>query len=233
MVKLILTCQRNTSLTREKFFNHLRHVHWPLLQKYPEILQAIPGYVQNHAVNITSAMQIDSPYNIADKRDSVIELFFHDPSDVEALVHIDNYQTYIRPDEQRFNDLEHNIMVVSDKQSQHQFAQTGRCKRFDFMVADNSKSVSETQQALEHDAQRLSLEPYYTAYIDQHTDNFGKHSSLEHGFGSGEYVCVREVWANSFDALSNVAGLYSDIEGVCRQQSFSVFTTEFVMQMQD
>ena len=50
MLKMIITCRRNPAMSRPEFFHHLRHVHWPLIQRYPDVLAAVPGYVQNHTV---------------------------------------------------------------------------------------------------------------------------------------------------------------------------------------
>ncbi len=50
VLKMIITCRRNPTMSRPEFFHHLRNIHWPLIQRYPDVLAAVPGYVQNHSV---------------------------------------------------------------------------------------------------------------------------------------------------------------------------------------
>lgn len=88
MLKMIITCRRNPAMSRPEFFDHLRNVHWPLIQQYPDVLAAVPGYVQNHSVLPEPGFELSAPYRIAAERDSVIELKFEGVAAI--LPHINN-----------------------------------------------------------------------------------------------------------------------------------------------
>lgn len=69
MLKMIITCRRNPAMSRPEFFDHLRNIHWPLIQRYPEVLAAVPDYVQNHSVLPEQGFEPLAPHKIAVERD--------------------------------------------------------------------------------------------------------------------------------------------------------------------
>jgi hypothetical protein len=74
----------------------------------------LSGYVQNHTVPPEQGFELAAPYTIATERDSVIELKFDGIAGIERLLAIPSYQQHVRPDEASFNDLPHNIMVLTE-----------------------------------------------------------------------------------------------------------------------
>ena len=114
MLKMMITCRRNSSMSRLHFFHHLRHVHWPLIQRHPGVLDALPGYVQNHTILPEAGVELSAPFKIAIERDSVIELAFDGVAGIHRLLSEPAYMQHIRPDEAHFNDLPHNIMVLAN-----------------------------------------------------------------------------------------------------------------------
>ncbi len=68
MLKMMITCCRNPPMSRPQFFHHLRHVHWPLIQRHPDVLDALPGYVQNHAVLPEPGIDLSAPFKLAVER---------------------------------------------------------------------------------------------------------------------------------------------------------------------
>jgi EthD domain len=228
MLKMMITCRRNPSLSRRQFFHHLRHVHWPLIQRYPDVLDALPGYMQNHSVLPEAGFELSAPFKIATERDSVIALAFEGVEGIHRLLCAPDYQQHIRPDEARFNDLPHNIMVLTEASTAFRASSVGRCKRFDFIRRSPDTDAATFRAALEKHSRTLVLDPLYTAHIDRHVDNFVAAAAMDAGFGAGEFDVVREIWAASFAALSAMAGRAAlncaDAEG-----SFSVFATEFLM----
>lgn len=210
MLKMIITCRRNPAMSRPEFFDHLRNVHWPLIQQYPDVLAAVPGYVQNHSVLPEPGFELSAPYRIAAERDSVIELKFEGVAAIERLLSTPSYQQYVRPDEARFNDLPHNIMVLTEPSNVSRAPAIGRCKRFDFI-----RRAPDTEPSS------------FGAEIDRQHAVLAR-PATDGGFGKGAFDCVREVWAANFDSLSAVASR-SRLRGVDEQTSFSVFATEFAM----
>ena len=229
MLKMIITCRRHPAMSRPEFFDHLRNVHWPLIQRYPDVLAAVPGYAQNHSVLPEPGFELSAPYRIAAERDSVIELKFDGVAAIESLLSTPSYQQYVRPDEARFNDLPHNIMALTEPSNGLRAPTIGRCKRFDFIRRASDTEPSSFGAEISRQSAALALDPIYTGHIDRHVDNIVVGPATDGGFGKGSFDCVREVWATSFDALSAVASR-SRVQGVDEKMSFSVFATEFAMQ---
>jgi EthD domain len=225
---MMITCRRNPSMSRPQFFQHLRHVHWPLIQRHPGMLDALPGYVQNHTVLPEPGFDLSAPFRLAVDRDSVIELAFDGVTGIERLLSVPAYLQHIRPDEAHFNDLPRNIMVLTKASTAFRAPVVGRCKRFDFLRRTSAMDASTFCAKLGSHSQALALDPGYTAHVDRHVDNVVATAEMNAGFGEGAFDAVREVWATSFAALSQVASRsaadYADPE-----RSFSVFAAEFPM----
>lgn len=226
-MKMIITCRRHPSLSRPAFFHHLRHVHWPLVRQHREVLAQLQGYVQNHALGGERSPAAE-PFRIATERDSIIELLFAHPDDLLRLVETPAYLTCVRPDEARCNDLSENLMVRTRPKCYFEAVQVGRCKRFDFLVRNSDLTAQRFSEQLAAHAERLALDPFHTAHVDRHVLNYPMGSEDGHGFGQGQFDCVRELWAGSFAALSAVAPLLAT-DGVDLERSFIIFATEFVM----
>jgi EthD domain len=228
VLKMIITCRRNPSMSRTQFFHHLRHVHWPLIQRHPDVLDALPGYVQNHTILPESGVDLAAPFKHAIDRDSVIELEFDGVAGVHRLLSVPAYMQHIRPDEAHFNDLPHNIMILANASAMFRAPVVGRCKRFDFIRRSPAIGASAFHAKLASHSQALALDLIYTAHVDRHVDNVVATAEMNAGFGQRAFDAVREVWATSFAALSLVANRsaadYADPE-----TSFSVFATEFPM----
>jgi EthD domain len=228
VLKMMITCCRNPSMSRAQFFHHLRHAHWPLIQRYPEAVEALPGYVQNHTVLPDPGLELPAPFKLAVERDSVIELAFDGVAGIHRLLSVPAYMQHIRADEAHFNDLPHNIMVLANASSVFRAPSVGRCKRFDFIRRSPAIDAATFRAKLSNHSEALALDPVYTAHVDRHVDNIIATAEMNAGFGEGIFDAVREVWATSLAALALVANrsaaAYADPE-----RSFSVFATEFPM----
>jgi EthD domain len=228
VMKMMIVCRRNPSLSRAQFFRHLRHVHWPLIQRHPSVLDALPGYVQNYTVLPEQGIDLSAPLELAVERDSVIELAFDGVAGINRLLSVPVYMQYIRPDEAYFNDLQNNIMVLTNASAVFRAPPVGRCKRFDFIRRSPAVDASTFRYKLDSHSHALALDPIYTSHIDRHVDNIVATAEMNAGFGGGAFDAVREVWSTSFAALSLMASRsvadYADPE-----RSFSIFATEFPM----
>jgi hypothetical protein len=226
---MIIACRRHPSLSRSAFFAHLRHEHWPLLQRYPTVLAHLAGYVQNHALEPQSIAARATPFGLAPDRDSVIEAWFDAPVALRRLAETPEYLAHVRPDEARFNDLSANIMLKTRAECFFEADAVGRCKQFDFIVRDPAVPSETFTAALADDARRLALDPFYTAHVDRHMHNYQiDDNAAARGFGEGQFDCVRELWASSFAALHSVTPTLNR-EDVDRRRSFTTLATEFVM----
>jgi hypothetical protein len=228
VLKMMITCRRNPSMSRAQFFHHLRHVHWPLIQRFADAVDAAPGYVQNHTVLPEPGVELSAPFKLAVERDSVIELAFdgrgrHPSAPFRARVHA-AHPTRRGP----FNDLAHNIMVLANASSVCRAPSVGRCKRFDFIRRSPAIDAATFRAKLGSHSQALALDPVYTGHVDRHVDNIVATAEMNAGFGEGAFDAVREVWATSFKALAFVSNR-SAAEYADPEKSFSVFATEFPM----
>lgn len=231
-MKMIITARRNPAMTRPEFFHHLRHVHWPLVRDHVQVAAALEGYIQNHALGPDSPEVDFAPYRIAAERDSVIELFFDVEEGLQRLVEAPEYLEYVRPDEARFNDLQQNIMVKTEPETFFEASTIGRCKRFDFLMPRAGCNADDFKAQLAAQSAELCLEPVHTASIDRHVNNWSIQISGDsdgNGFGTGNFGCVRELWASSFAALISDARDRNVGSMVDTANSFSVFATEFPM----
>lgn len=225
MLKMMISARRNPALTRTHFFSHLRHEHWPLLQRYPEVLSLIGGYVQNHALETN----LSSLLRVASERDSVIELFFRDEKQLDHLIHQPDYIAYVRPDEAYFNALEDNVMVKVREEVLFSNGTPGRCKRFDFLARTPNTPADRFRELIAADGRRLSLDPNFTASVDRLVDNVALGQGDSAGFGTGAFDIVREYWASSIGSLNAVAMSNKSGLPIDRSRSFTLFATEFVM----
>jgi hypothetical protein len=147
---------------------------------------------------------------------------------IERLLAIPSYQQHVRPDEASFNDLPHNIMVLTEAAGIFRAPSVGRCKRFDFIRRAPGTAAPTFGAEVKKQGASLALDPFYTSHVDRHVDNVVVGPANDDGFGKGSFDCVREVWGSSFDALSAVASR-SLLESADPEMSFSVFATEFPM----
>lgn len=231
-MKMIICAKRNPALSRPEFFNHLRHVHWPLVRDNRAVAGAIDGYIQNHALGNSLLGADVAPCRIAADRDSVIELFFDGEAGLQRLLEVPEYLELVRPDEAYFNDLPRNIMVKTQVETVFQTRDLGRCKRFDFLVKADGWRVSEFKSAVREDSSKLCLDPAYTALIDRHDLNWNidlAEEVVEQGFGHGSFDCVRELCALSMTNFTHSMAFARLAPWVDANRSFSVFATEFVM----
>jgi len=227
-MKMIISCRRRPDLSRQAFFDHLRHAHWPLVQRHPAVLDCIDGYVQNHALGDDSPPSPPAPFRVARDRDSVIELYFEEGA-LARLMAAPGYLEQVRPDEARFNDLASNVMVRTRPEVLFDQPTVGRCKRFDFIAREPDRAAGPFLETLAAEARRLALDPLYSGLVDRHVHNLTiAEEGAGQGFGEGEFDVVREVWAGSFEALT-ASGSVSEVAGADLDRSFSVFATEFVM----
>jgi EthD domain len=228
-MKMIIACRRHPGLSRSAFFAHLRHEHWPLLQRYPNVLAHLAGYVQNHALESHTIAAHATPFRLAPDRDSVIEAWFDAPAALRRLAETPEYLAHVRPDEARFNDVSANVMLKARAECCFEADAVGRCKQFDFIVRDAAVPPEAFLAALADDGRRLALDPFYTAHVDRHVHNYQiDANAAAQGFGEGQFDCVRELWASSFAALHSVTPALHR-EDVDRGRSFTILATEFVM----
>jgi len=134
------------------------------------VLAAVPGYVQNHTVLPEQGTPLSAPFKTASERDSVIELKFDGTAGIDRLLSVPSYLQHVRPDEALFNDLPHNIMVLTEPSTAFRAPSVGRCKRFDFIRRVPGTDASTFRAETRKLSQALAIDPLYTAHVDRHVD---------------------------------------------------------------
>lgn len=106
-IKLVGFLRRQPHLTRAEFHEHWERRHGPLFLGVPSMDALVTKYVQNHVIE---------PYTgvMGDRYDGVVEIGFRAASDVvEAFG--ERYLEVVRPDEERFVDLDDMLVVATDE----------------------------------------------------------------------------------------------------------------------
>jgi len=226
-MKIILTAKRNPSMTRPQFFAHLRHEHWPLVRRFPEVLAQIRRYEQNHSFLPEEDGDVTTPWRRAVERDSVIEVWFKDFDGLHRMDAAPNYANFVSPDEAVFNDLKDNVLLTAREELFHHTSVCGRIKRFDFLYrnVDHARFESACGEA----ARSLALDPLFQALADRQTIHF---PVREDGSMPAETdtAAVVATWTSSLDAMARLSGTRF-AEGFAQvadpDRSFSVLATTF------
>lgn len=107
-VKVVAFVKRKPGISRAEFSDHWENVHGPLFLSTEGVSGAVVKYVQNHTLESNTG-----PF---DEFDGVVEIGFRHPHEIgEAFGH-PSYLETIRPDEERFLDLDRMIVVNTDEQ---------------------------------------------------------------------------------------------------------------------
>jgi EthD domain len=106
-VKLVGFLRRRRGLTREEFSEIWEHQHGQLFLSVPEIDAHVTKYVQNHVTDDFTGL-------LGDDFDGVVEIGFSELQDIPKIFG-GEYLERIRPDEERFVDLDAMIVVLTDE----------------------------------------------------------------------------------------------------------------------
>jgi uncharacterized protein (TIGR02118 family) len=106
-IKIVAFVQRRAGTTREEFSQYWEHRHGPLFLGATEVTGDVTKYVQNHV--------LPSNTGPMDEFDGVVEIGFRTIGDLQAAFNHPAYLDVIRPDEQRFLNLERMIVVITDE----------------------------------------------------------------------------------------------------------------------
>jgi hypothetical protein len=106
-VKLVAFLQRKPGMTREQFSEYWEHQHGPLFLDTDEMTAPVTKYVQNHVLPSNQG-----PFDIYD---GVVEIGFRELADIARVFGHPAYLQIIRPDEERFLDAAHQIVMATDE----------------------------------------------------------------------------------------------------------------------
>jgi hypothetical protein len=199
-MKLMLCSRRHPDMDRAQFFNHLANVHGPLVKSLPECTRYIRKYVQNQTRLPADGIHAATAFRHEQERDSVIELWFDDKQGLLQSLGESKYQTIVRPDEARFNDLSQLLILAAREVPYKPAAGTSAiCKSFDFIKRREDLSHDAFEAHWARHADLLLAQGGYQQYVQQASRNVVL-SQEENPFGaSAPYDGVVETWFASFD----------------------------------
>jgi len=97
MIKMILALKRAKHLTHDEFVDYQKHKHRPLLMSIPEAERYLRRFVVSYPVA--------GPQYPGSEFDSIVETWFDNIADLEALFSSDNFLKLVNPDHENFIDL--------------------------------------------------------------------------------------------------------------------------------
>ncbi|HEX6345940.1 EthD domain-containing protein [Umezawaea sp.] len=107
MIKIIVALKRAEHMTHDEFVDHQKNRHRPLLMSIPEAEQYLRRFVVSYPV---PAPRFPEP-----EFDSIVEAWFDDMADLEALFLSDNFLEVVDPDHENFIDLTSVQQVVCEE----------------------------------------------------------------------------------------------------------------------
>jgi uncharacterized protein (TIGR02118 family) len=108
-VKFVVFMKRRAGMTREEFVDYHRTRHAETFMADPTIRRLCRKYVQSHPVPSGTEGIPDSPF------DAIAEVWFDTLDDLREAFSSATYMAKVRPDEQRFMDLEHSVDLVTEE----------------------------------------------------------------------------------------------------------------------
>ncbi len=109
MVKLTICVVRKPGMSYEEFDTYWRDVHGPLVKSIDDFTRHVRRYVQCHGV------ASDVPLGGSGRYDGIAELWFDDVESIERAFNEPRYLEVIRPDEQKFADLDGCVSYISEE----------------------------------------------------------------------------------------------------------------------
>jgi uncharacterized protein (TIGR02118 family) len=109
MVKLIICATRKPGMSHEEFSTYWREKHGPLVKSVTEFSRHVRRYVQCHLAKTAV------PFGTPGDYDGVAELWFDSVESAAAAFREPKYLEIIRPDEQKFLDLQKCISFVTEE----------------------------------------------------------------------------------------------------------------------
>ena len=106
MIKMLITLKRRAGMSQQEFKDYRRDVHVPLLLSIPEA-----RYMRRFVVSypIPAAGFGEPSY------DGVVETWFDNLEDLNALFFSENFQTKVDPDHSNFLDLTQGGIIISEE----------------------------------------------------------------------------------------------------------------------
>lgn len=100
MVKFSIFLRKRNEMSHEDFVYYHKTNHAPLFTSLPEVKQYVRKYTQCHGLPVSLPGMPEAYY------DGITELWFDDVESIGKVFSSENYMQKIRPDEEKFLDLQ-------------------------------------------------------------------------------------------------------------------------------
>lgn len=110
MIKMMAAICRRPGMTHAEYLAYVQHVHGAISNENPVALRR---YVQNHVFDAAFGSRAETTHAMAVARDSVTELWWDSPRDMQATFGHEHVRTKVGPDGANFGDVSRTLSVVA------------------------------------------------------------------------------------------------------------------------
>lgn len=110
MIKMMAAICRRPGMTHAEYVAYVQHVHGAISNENPVALRR---YVQNHVFDAAFGSLADTTHALTVARDSVTELWWDSPQDMQATFAHEHVRTKVGPDGANFGDVSRTLSVVA------------------------------------------------------------------------------------------------------------------------
>lgn len=109
-VKMMAAVCRRPGMTHAEYVAYVQHVHGAISRENPVTLKR---YVQNHVFDSAYGTRDEAAHSMIVARDSVTELFWDSPEDMQATFAHEHVRTKVGPDGPNFCDVSQSLSLVA------------------------------------------------------------------------------------------------------------------------
>jgi hypothetical protein len=115
MIKMMAAICRRPGMTHAEYVAYVQHVHGAISNENPVALRR---YVQNHVFDAAFGSRAEALHTMTMARDSVTELCWDTPQDMQATFAHEHVRTKVGPDAANFGDVSRSLSVVVEEAEQ-------------------------------------------------------------------------------------------------------------------
>jgi len=235
MLKVVAAARRRPGMTHEEYIRYVQHVHGALARARP---LGLARYVQNHVFDSAFGSDASNTHTGVFHRDSVTELYFPTPADLQRTFADEYTRTVIGPDGQNFAELATTLTLVTEETSV--VNQTGGdIKIMHFLFASEVSSGHEpAARWLEAHQKALVAVPDFAGTLKGLTRSDVRDAGPEAGrlvahFGAAQGHCVLMIsyWVSQGGRASfrDYERSLMSCSGLDPRSSFFLFASEVVI----
>jgi hypothetical protein len=206
MVKLIEVIGRRADWTHSDFVEYQMTTHLEIVQRVPEFLKPVRGYMQNHLFIDRSELAPITGLPICTNTDSIIEVWHESIEAIARAYQLPRYMEIIRPDELFFGDV---AGVWGGAVDEHSVTETeefeGHVKIFAFLRRKAGSTYAQFLAAWHAVRQERLLSSKAFRHVGRFIENRVSQDPAGQLPGMRNYDLIAEMWLESLAAVANFA----------------------------